>query len=42
MNLIPGSGKNFRDKEYWEKFFKARGSKAFEWFLLWLFQRRIS
>jgi hypothetical protein len=34
LNLIPGSGKEFRDKEYWNKFFKARGSKAFEWFVV--------
>lgn len=33
LNLIPGSGKAFRDKDYWDKFFKVRGSKAFEWFL---------
>jgi hypothetical protein len=32
LNLIPGSGKEFRDKEYWDKFFKIRGSKAFEWY----------
>lgn len=32
LNLIPGSGKEFRDKEYWDKFFKQRGTKAFEWY----------
>ncbi|CAF0861776.1 unnamed protein product [Brachionus calyciflorus] len=32
LNLIPGSGKEFRDKEYWDKFFKIRGNKAFEWY----------
>jgi ubiquinone/menaquinone biosynthesis C-methylase UbiE len=32
LNLLPGSGKEFRDKEYWDKFFKTRGSKAFEWY----------
>jgi len=31
LNLIPGSGKEFRDKDYWENFFKVRGTKAFEW-----------
>lgn len=34
LNLIPGNsgGHEFRDKEYWDKFFKMRGSKAFEWY----------
>lgn len=34
LNLIPGntSGANFRTKQYWDKFFKTRGSKAFEWY----------
>jgi ubiquinone/menaquinone biosynthesis C-methylase UbiE len=32
LNLMPGSGTEFRDKEYWDKFFKIRGSKAFEWY----------
>ena len=32
LNLIPGSNKEFRDKQYWEKFFKQRGTKAFEWY----------
>ena len=31
LNLMPGSGKEFADKDYWEKFFKIRGDKAFEW-----------
>jgi hypothetical protein len=31
LNLIPGSGKEFRNTDYWEKFFKIRGTKAFEW-----------
>jgi len=29
---MPGSGKEFADKDYWEKFFKIRGDKAFEWY----------
>ena len=32
LNLMPGSGKEFADKDYWEKFFKLRGDKAFEWY----------
>ena len=32
LNLMPGSGKEFADKDYWEKFFKMRGDKAFEWY----------
>lgn len=32
LNLIPGSNKEFRDKDYWDKFFKIRGTKAFEWY----------
>jgi hypothetical protein len=31
LNLIPGQSKEFRDKKYWDKFFKLRGNKAFEW-----------
>ncbi|XP_046398309.1 eEF1A lysine and N-terminal methyltransferase homolog [Ischnura elegans] len=32
MNLLPQSHEEFRDKEYWDSFFKKRGSKAFEWY----------
>lgn len=34
LNLIPGDrgGAEFRNKVYWDKFFKTRGSKAFEWY----------
>ena len=32
LNLIPCSGKEFRDQNYWDKFFKIRGNKAFEWY----------
>ena len=31
LNLIPGSGKEFSSGEYWNKFFKIRGTQAFEW-----------
>ena len=31
MNLLPKSHKEFSSAEYWEKFFKKRGNKAFEW-----------
>ncbi len=30
LNLIPGKSQEFRDKDYWDKFFKIRGNKAFE------------
>lgn len=32
MNLLPKSHKEFSDKDYWNKFFKKRGNKAFEWY----------
>ncbi|XP_071450712.1 eEF1A lysine and N-terminal methyltransferase homolog [Hetaerina americana] len=32
MNLLPQSHEEFRDKEYWDSFFKKRGTKAFEWY----------
>lgn len=31
MNLLPKSHKEFSEKDYWNKFFKKRGNKAFEW-----------
>lgn len=31
MNLLPKSHKEFGEKDYWNKFFKKRGTKAFEW-----------
>ena len=30
--LIPGSGKEFSGKDYWDRFFKIRGTQAFEWY----------
>lgn len=32
MNLLPKSHKEFGEKDYWDKFFKKRGNKAFEWY----------
>ncbi|XP_073967697.1 eEF1A lysine and N-terminal methyltransferase homolog [Choristoneura fumiferana] len=32
MNLLPKSHKEFSEKDYWNKFFKKRGNKAFEWY----------
>ncbi|KAI0218062.1 eEF1A lysine and N-terminal methyltransferase [Lamellibrachia satsuma] len=32
MNLLPKSHKEFSSAEYWEKFFKKRGNKSFEWY----------
>ena len=31
MNLLPKSSSEFSQQEYWDKFFKSRGNKAFEW-----------
>lgn len=30
-DLLPEDEKEFRSKSYWDKFFKIRGNKAFEW-----------
>ncbi|OWR41490.1 CGI-01 protein [Danaus plexippus plexippus] len=32
MNLLPKTYKEFGEKDYWNKFFKNRGNKAFEWY----------
>ena len=32
MSLLPKNHQEFRQKEYWDSFFKKRGSKAFEWY----------
>ncbi|XP_063234248.1 eEF1A lysine and N-terminal methyltransferase homolog isoform X1 [Bacillus rossius redtenbacheri] len=32
MNLLPKSHEEFSQQEYWNTFFKKRGSKAFEWY----------
>ena len=31
MDLLPRSHTDFGTADYWEKFFKKRGNKAFEW-----------
>ena len=31
-NLLPSHHTQFRDREYWDKFFLERGNKAFEWY----------
>ncbi|GFG39691.1 hypothetical protein Cfor_05238 [Coptotermes formosanus] len=32
MNLLPKTHEDFSQKEYWDAFFKKRGSKAFDWY----------
>ncbi len=32
MSLLPRNHAQFRQKEYWESFFKRRGRRAFEWY----------
>lgn len=32
MNLLPQNHSEFHSPEYWDKFFKKRGTKAFEWY----------
>lgn len=32
MDLLPRTHHEFGSKDYWEKFFTKRGSKAFEWY----------
>ncbi|KAM9762490.1 eEF1A lysine and N-terminal methyltransferase [Menidia menidia] len=32
MSLLPRSAEEFSSAEYWEKFFKKRGERAFEWY----------
>uniref|UniRef100_UPI0037E8E8F7 eEF1A lysine and N-terminal methyltransferase n=1 Tax=Semicossyphus pulcher TaxID=241346 RepID=UPI0037E8E8F7 len=32
MSLLPRSAEEFSSAEYWERFFKKRGEKAFEWY----------
>ncbi|XP_029002607.1 eEF1A lysine and N-terminal methyltransferase [Betta splendens] len=32
MSLLPRTAEEFSSAEYWEKFFKKRGEKAFEWY----------
>ncbi|KAF5294177.1 hypothetical protein FQR65_LT10888 [Abscondita terminalis] len=32
MNLLPKTHQEFSQKDYWESFFKKRGTRAFEWY----------
>ena len=32
MDLLPKNHQDFRQKEYWDSFFRKRGKKAFEWY----------
>ncbi|XP_061894844.1 eEF1A lysine and N-terminal methyltransferase isoform X1 [Entelurus aequoreus] len=32
MNLLPRTAEEFSSAEYWERFFKKRGEKSFEWY----------
>ena len=32
MSLLPKNHQEFRQKEYWDSFFKKRGKRAFEWY----------
>ena len=34
MDLLPRTHHEFGSKDYWEKFFSKRGSKAFEWYVM--------
>lgn len=38
MNLLPQNYKEFHSAEYWENFFKKRGTKAFEWYYMIYFK----
>lgn len=32
MSLLPRTAADFSSAEYWERFFKKRGEKSFEWY----------
>jgi len=32
MDLLPTTSKDFGSSAYWDKFFRKRGAKAFEWY----------
>lgn len=32
MNLLPRTAEEFSSADYWERFFKKRGERAFEWY----------
>ncbi|CAI5504581.1 unnamed protein product, partial [Closterium sp. Naga37s-1] len=35
MDLLPSSADEFRSREYWDRFFRKRRGKAFEWYGEW-------
>jgi len=39
MDLLPKTHHEFGSKDYWERFFSKRGSKAFEWLVLFIVVR---
>jgi hypothetical protein len=43
MNLLPKAADEFRNREYWDKFFDKVGHEAFEWFvkISYLYQIRM-
>lgn len=32
MSLLPRTSEEFSSADYWERFFRKRGEKAFEWY----------
>ena len=32
MSLLPKNHQEFKEKEYWDSFFRKRGKRAFEWY----------
>lgn len=32
MSLLPRTAEEFSSADYWERFFRKRGEKAFEWY----------
>lgn len=32
MSLLPRTAEEFSSADYWERFFKKRGDKSFEWY----------
>lgn len=36
MNLLPKTKEEFSRTDYWDSFFRNRGSKSFEWYLVLL------
>jgi len=42
MNLLPKTHEEFSTAEYWNAFFKKRGRKAFEWYIIFFFNYILS